>query len=105
MQIFVRTLSGKTLTIDIEKSDTILTLKKRIWDKEGVNPEDQRLLHGGKQLEDTKTLYDYNIQKEATIDLVLRLKGGARAKKLTAGHCLHGMYTSTIKTKNEPESL
>ncbi len=80
MQIFVRTLSGKTLTIDIEKSDTIHTLKKRIWDKEGVNPEDQRLLHGGKQLEDTKTLYDYNIQKEATIDLVLRLKGGTPTK-------------------------
>lgn len=80
MQLFVKTLTGKTVSIEVEEGESIEDVKAKIAEKEGIPPEQQRLIFGGQQLQDSKTLDDYDVGDDATLHLVLRLRGGILGK-------------------------
>jgi len=84
-RIFVKTLTGKTLEIEVSEADSVVELKQKIWDREGIPPDQQRIIFAGKQLQEGHDLSEYGIQEDSTVHLVLRLRGGDEGTSMGFG--------------------
>ena len=98
MQIFVKTLTGATLTMNVDRSDDISSIKNKIFEKEGIPADQIVLISGLSQLEDEMTIAEYGLENEATITMTLRLCGGKKKKKKK-------VYTKPKKIPHKHENI